>query len=260
MPSLTDLAARPKRLFSKKSYRPWNLGGENLSQIEATETSATVPDEPFVDEKSTNKFVTKNINFNRSLPLKNDQRKEAEAATSATSYEEYIESKSTVPFIREIHLQRSGTFIIDHDAFNPMSLKSRLESLSSIQSKIVNFLLDICLKNNLSETGPLKTEVMCQYIETAYPSVKTSIHRLIKNGIIRRNKGKPARYGYINLSFPDEVMEIISDIRLRKEILQSKGIIPTSTQLTLDTDIHQESVIDHRGAINEKCKSQGTSS
>jgi len=104
-----------------------------------------------------------------------------------------------------------------------VSLQNRIAKLAGVQRKILDFVVDICLAREESETGPIETLLVAQYINSTYGSTKTSINRLIEKVFLTRQKGKTAKGGYINLGIPDEIKQII--VNLRERVKQGDTVL-----------------------------------
>jgi hypothetical protein len=74
-----------------------------------------------------------------------------------------------------------------------------LSALAKGKEKIFKHFLHICIKNGSCSTGKILSSKMSSEINIPYPTLKTTLVRLLKSNLIRRNQGKTSRSGYIDI-------------------------------------------------------------
>ena len=188
MPDLKDIVStRDKKKFVKSAYRPWDLTGTN---------SDNIPEKEINNKKEVaSKLIKKNNEPpNKSKDLGAPQPDEA--LISKVVLEEKSIANEVVP----------------------LSIELKLTNLAGLQKKILNIITKACTEDDL-KTGPIHTKVLAENINASIGSTKMSISRLITKGLISREKGRPAKDGFINLRINKEVHEALSKLNERNQIL-----------------------------------------
>lgn len=192
MPKLDDIMLnRPKKKFVKKEYRPWDLKGEGTAEPEQNnlEKKATISES---DKKTANSVV--------------DIKPKITDSVEKVTKREQKGNKKVTPV--ELEVKNNDIPVINQRVIKNTDVKSLALALTGIQKLIVEFIVYICSVNNSNQTGPILTIDVADYANTSVQSIKTSIVRLAKKGIIERLSGKRAAGGYINLYVSDEVKDI----------------------------------------------------
>lgn len=91
---------------------------------------------------------------------------------------------------------------------SPERLSFKVNCLMGLQQKLFNYIFHICIARNATETGCISTINLSEIIGCSYHTMKETIKRLIKKGVIVRLRGKTARGGYINLGITEEIKTI----------------------------------------------------
>lgn len=93
-------------------------------------------------------------------------------------------------------------------------IRLELLRLNGIQRNLFTYAFDLCMLRADGTTGFILTQIMAETINCTYESAKVSLKRLIKKGLVLRNKGKTSRGGFIILSIPKEVKALALQLRL----------------------------------------------
>lgn len=208
MPRLNEIVKdRETKKFVKRSYRPWDLSGNDSEQIDdkqtnsISETSST-DDNPLLENKKDPLLPV----LNNHIELDNDIDNikvtiEEQLDNKEVTFEQQIDNiQETVRVTNKEHLDNKQV---------TTNLYSDLLCLTGIQKKIVECVADICSAGGRLNTGPVETNRICVYVNASRESIKTSINRLINKGILIRNKGKTARGGYIDLGMTEHILSMI---------------------------------------------------
>lgn len=256
MPQINDIVTnRQNKKFVKKSYRPWDLSGANLSSQVKNNDEKILQDFQIINEVGNNQVndILEELSVSSKEPIiqeiehrlnessvisqqqldnnkiSNEHQINADLDTNYVPIKEQIDNiKITNKDLIDSKIEnKSETFREQLDnILNPSSIKNRLQNLSGIQKKLLDLVVDICVAKNVCETGPVQTAIISQYIQTTPGSTKISINRLINKGFIIRKKGKTAKGGYINLQIPIEILTAILDQRkINSNILDPISLI-----------------------------------
>ena len=82
-------------------------------------------------------------------------------------------------------------------------------SLVGLQRKLVKFVYDECKIARAKTTNQLSIEYIVKTLETPYFSIKATIQRLIKKGVVIRTNLKQGRGGWVTYGVPDLVFNEI---------------------------------------------------
>jgi hypothetical protein len=188
MPDLKDIvSARNKKKFVKNAYRPWDLTGTNS-------------DETAVQKINNEKETTKKIIKKNNAPLNVSKN------IVPSQLHDALESRA--------ELQEE---IIPNEV-SPISIEFKLTNLAGLQKKILNIIAKACPEDDL-KTGPIHTKVLAENINASIGSTKMSISRLITKGLISREKGRPAKDGFLNLRINKEAYEVLLKLKEREKPL-----------------------------------------
>ncbi len=198
-------------------YKPW-YQGDNFSPEEAEKLETSQP--PIMEvlvttavednlEVTNLKTIFKEDNF-----MDND-RKTAETQPSTnlvqTEYKpstnlvqtEYKPSTNLVQTEYKPSAQPSTTFKTEYKPSTTFS------SLVGLQRKLVKFVYDECKIARAKTTKQLSIEYIVTTLETPYFSIKATIQRLIKKGVVIRTGLKQGRGGWVTYGVPDLVFNEI---------------------------------------------------
>ncbi|MCW8445716.1 hypothetical protein OQJ05_16905 [Fluoribacter gormanii] len=238
MPNLEDvLKERNKKKFVKKSYRPWDLSGDNSTSDHAPNNADEKPsilEQNREMDGSFQLFEFRQEKQDLDIDLGNiEVTKEKHQDNNNITIENNIGINKIVP-------QASIRYQID-STIDATSLYNRILRLTGIQKSILNFIADVCTVRNSLETGPIETTTIATLSKTTIGTVKTSLNRLIKNGLVIRNIGKKARMGYLNLGLTKEVLDTILEQRQKYNNISNSAEFITAFRYQLDNNIPNNS-------------------
>lgn len=122
--------------------------------------------------------------------------------------------------------------------------EERYQRVSGIQKKILDTVIAICKEKDSLSTGNIESNKLAQYLDISYGSLKTSLSRLIKKGLVQRGKGKPSHGGFIILNISEELKNMSSfEWKEPQQILeeeQSSNNSSSSNNKTITTDTNEE--------------------
>jgi len=198
-------------------YKPW-YQGDDFSPEEAEKLETSQP--PFMEglvttavednlEVTNLKTIFKEDNF-----MDNDVKKdETQVKTNLVQTEykpstnlvqtEYKPSTNLVQTEYKPSAQPSTTFKTEYKPSTTFS------SLVGLQRKLVKFVYDECKIARAKTTKQLSIEYIVTTLETPYFSIKATIQRLIKKGVVIRTGLKQGRGGWVTYGVPDLVFNEI---------------------------------------------------
>lgn len=237
MPNLNDvLKNRDQKKFVKKSYRPWDLTGENLPNQQATED----------DKKSTEDILFSNNIINlQDTSIINNKLDNAQVTirerlgNNEVTIEEQSNNNQITNKKQIENIEETDQITIKEqlgNSLDPTALYNRVINLSGLQRSILEFIADLCTINDDLETGPIETTTIALHAKTSIGSVKTSINRLIEKNLLIRKKGRTAKGGYINLSTFQDVLEVIKEQRQKFHRKENPSDIIMSIRQQLDNN------------------------
>ena len=238
MPNLNDiLKNRDQKKFVKKSYRPWDLTGENLPNQQVKQD----------DKKSTENILSSNNIINiKDTSIINDLLGNNQVTIREqldiypVTIEEQINNNQITNKKQIENTKETDQVTIREqlgNSLDPTDLYNRVINLSGLQRSILEFVADFCTINDSFETGPIETTTIALHIKTSIGSVKTSINRLIEKNLLIRKKGRTAKGGYINLSTYQNVLEVITEQRRKFHRKENSSDIIMSIRQQLDNNL-----------------------
>jgi predicted transcriptional regulator len=97
-------------------------------------------------------------------------------------------------------------------------LKNNLYLLTGRQLEIFVYILRTCMKIGELQTGAMNTYKIAAETNTTYGTVKDALNKLIKKGLLIRQKGKTSSLGFINLSLSKEVKNLAIQLKLDSKL------------------------------------------
>ncbi|MDF1684994.1 MAG: hypothetical protein P1U36_10125 [Legionellaceae bacterium] len=189
MPDLKDIVStREKKKFVKSAYRPWDLTGSH-------------------SDENTEKEIIDNIKETKQKPIKQNEVLHDEPKKITASQQNVAPNSSTR--VQEKNISNE---------VGAASIELKLTNLAGLQKKILSIITKACSEDDL-KTGPIHTKVLAENINASIGSTKMSISRLIAKGLITREKGRPAKDGFIILRVNKEVHEILLQQNERDRLL-----------------------------------------
>jgi predicted transcriptional regulator len=291
MPQLDDILVKRKgKKFTKKSYRPWDLSGNDNAAPVSDEPIATeapspqkpakkltseapprpaVKAEPKPSAKQLNQtqplsshastqeppvsqptLDNRLDNENKPIPTNTakkpapiapnlgnvlDNKKATASENTQGTHGEHLDNVSITHREQLDNNQITIREQLDND-LSAGSLKNRLAKLSGLQRQIIDCVLDICLAREATNTGPIETSLLSQYINANYGTTKTSLNRLVNKGFLNRLPGRTAKGGYINLELPDHIRDMMIQIRQSQDQGQNKLHVLAAIREQLDNN------------------------
>lgn len=229
MPQISDiLKNRSTKAFTKKSYRSYDIEGENTKNVISINEA---------DNRSVNTFLNEQnetINDIRESDNNQETIREQSGISQITIGEQSDNSQVT---IRE-HLDNNQITIGEQSGNSQITIREQSDNnavlnfndfdasedpldkliqkknptekyleLSGLQKQLTDLFVDICVKNNSIQTGSISSRAVAEYLKTTYGTLKTTIVRLVRKNIITREQGKSSKTGYINIRLTEELIE-----------------------------------------------------
>jgi hypothetical protein len=222
MPDLKDIiSTRDKKKFVKNAYRPWDLTGTNSDETYEKKINAVKEEKPKGIKKNNEPLNesknTASHQLNNNI-IPNTQKLSDEKSPEEVNNETDVASDNGIPGKpdRVSYKSRSGLKDdITPSEVNPISIELKIRNLAGLQKKILNIITKACSENDL-KTGPIHTKVLAENINASIGSTKMSISRLITKGLISREKGRPAKDGFLNLRINKETYEVLLRLKERE--------------------------------------------
>ncbi len=244
MPKLNEIVKeRDNKKFVKKSYRPWDLGGDSTHNVQEIIKNENV-ENPITDSKTSENFSTNNVQI-VTPSFEPEKKIDNTIDINKVTLEKQQDNKQ-ITVGEQIGNTKETDRVTNREQLDinldPTSVYHQLLKLSGIQKSILNFIVDLCTIKNSLDTGPIETSTISIYSNSSIGVTKISIKRLIDKGFIFRNKGKQAKGGYINLSITAEVYNaFIQQRKINFSTLNSTDLI-NSIRYQLDNDgVHSSS-------------------
>lgn len=237
MPKLNEIIKnRDNNKFVKKSYRPWDLTGDNtVVSPNPVETQPVIETITILNNKITSPLnenkETVSSTISKYLDIKLDNNKE--------TIEQHPDNIEVAIGDQLDNIKTTGQETNRKQldiSLDPTTVYHQLMKLSGIQKNILNFVVDIARVRSDFETGPIETSTIALYTKSSIGVVKISIKRLIDKGFISRNKGKQAKGGYINLAVTEEIFNAVIQQRNKYNGISSSEDIINSIRYQLDND------------------------
>jgi hypothetical protein len=184
MPNISDILDKnkDKSKFTKKEYRPWNLGETMSSQVEVKDKK--------VDSPKKADLVDKNISeSNNRLSVK-----EAKIAPSKAVV------KPEVTPIKEV------TISLDEGETN-LSFDDHILRLSGHQKELLIFIIRNLVNSKSLITLPIFSKDLVENFSTTLGTIKNAARRLEAKGLIK-SVSQRARGGYFRFELTEEVVNI----------------------------------------------------
>ena len=93
-----------------------------------------------------------------------------------------------------------------------------IKQLGGLQKKALFYIVDDCKIQGTLHTSPITNEFLRNLLNTDICSVKTTIYRLVKKGLVGRMKGKRGNGGYSVFCITEPVLNIIIEINKQLEL------------------------------------------
>ena len=215
MPSLAEIKKKRHKKFIKKSYRIWNLNGENNNtNIPSNSISPSFHPTTLLNDH-TNKHQSNNNQTTNRQQIDNNQTvyRQHKDNNQTTQGQQSDNTKTTyrTSIKTTIGQQLNDVKIISDETFINI-----IKSLSGLQEKLFYLILEYCNLNNDTQTGRLKTAKLASLIGCSYRCIKTIMERVTKKNIIKRLKGKSSIAGFVQFEMLKEVKTIGNKLLFQK--------------------------------------------
>jgi hypothetical protein len=85
-----------------------------------------------------------------------------------------------------------------------------------LQKNITSYIGDFCLKNDNSVSGPISMKALKNEVKTDFRTIKMTLHRLVKKGLLIREKGKPGIGGFYSFKINSSLKQLLLNERKNK--------------------------------------------
>jgi predicted transcriptional regulator len=209
MPSLEDIVKnRQNKKFIKKAFRPWDLSGKGVEKLKEERQQSDQ------DEITIVPTINNNLNINldnsseeviiESPEIITQELSKLSAIKNVTYSAHNIVSDSSD---RKESYITAGDNILNFNNVD-LNIKIKILNLYGLQKLIFFVLLSNCIDKERFTTSDFAIKDLQAVTNASTESVKTSLLRLIKKGLIVRHNGKRAKGGYLNLGFEKNVWSI----------------------------------------------------
>lgn len=222
MPQISDiLKNRESKAFTKKSYRSYDIEAQlqdNKNIIAINESDTRFDKKEIVVKETILTDASETESDNNQITIR-----EQSGNCPVTIGEQPDNSQITIREHSENNQvtigEQSGNkipnnFRTDRLFEDPLDKLTQRKNptekyleLSGLQKHVTDLFVDICNKNNSTQTGSISSRAVAEHLKTTYGALKTTLVRLIKKEIIIREQGKSSKTGYINIKITSEVIE-----------------------------------------------------
>ncbi len=249
MPRIDDPV--PSVKFKKKSYRPWgeNLFGESPIAAVKTEPPHFLQEKQDKPEESLLKTVSETTGLNTLLEkgkdkpsVTSDERNKIKLGNNKGTIREQLDNelennkesirehkgntgktdKGTIRKQLGSELENNWETKTNVQVVEFETIIERVQTITGHQKKILFFIVDDCICVGELTTGQISNETLRNLLNTDSSTVKESVKRLIKKGLIERKGGKRGRGGFARYTLTDTV---------KKAVIQEKKKISIGKQL-----------------------------
>lgn len=257
MPTLNEIIEkRQSKKFVKKSYRPWNLNGNNdsfpKSPNQKPQENINQTDKQQITEELNNKKDSEVGEGDTQIEYQNGCQNRHQLDIKQVSNGDQLEYQTD---IKQVSIRYQLDTEIDAE-IDANSLKNRVAKLVGLQRKVLEFLVDLCIVKETNTVGNIETSLLTECLNTTYGNTKTVLNRLIIKGFLIRGNGKAAKGGYINLTVPISVKDIVLSLRKKRSLgIKTSDIINTvRNQLDINLGIkslYSSSIINNTTTTKE---------
>jgi hypothetical protein len=236
MPSISDILDSPRRKrFKKKSYRPWNDDGESLNEDAVSDDSVISKfNAEQKDKNSVSSIERKNHKVEKTTSKENKKSsREAEKEVGRTASKN-INKGNDKDNNKSVSKSNNKDNNKSNDVSNNLNLTSKktvnpssdnfsvvgdlilrdankIRVLYGHQKKLFFLIVRLCIENEQVVTEPLTREQLQKEVDASIGTIKTSIRRLEKKGLIK-SVSKRARGGFFRFAISEKLKNIAEEI------------------------------------------------
>ena len=196
-------------IFQRKKLRPWD------DPVNFIPSSKVFENESLISKPIGNQIVNPLVNNKETIskPISNqieDQK------SSLVNNKETISKRISKPIGNQFFNNFSNKTALPK--INYEDKTKVIKQLCGLQKKALFYIVEECRLNGTLNTMPVTNESLRELLKTDVNSVKTTIHRLVKKGLISRQEGKKGNGGYSIFSISETVRSIIFEIARHLEL------------------------------------------
>jgi hypothetical protein len=232
MPSISEILDSPKRKrFKKKSYRPWNDDGVGLNEDAVSDNSViskSNAEQKQKDENNVSSIERKNHKVDKATfkenkisnleaekevgrPVSKDNNK----GNGKDNSKDNNNNKSN-DISDNLSLASKKTANLSSDNFpvvGDLTLRdaNKIRVLYGHQKKLFFLIVRLCIENEQVVTEPLTREQLQKEVDASIGTIKTSVRRLEKKGLIK-SVSKRARGGFFRFAISEKLKNISEEI------------------------------------------------
>jgi predicted transcriptional regulator len=234
MPRIDDIVQVAKKPFKKKAYRPWNLlddfittqkvNNDEMSNKVAENSQPVIVTTQKIDAhvKKTNK---EKVSIGKQLDTDLDNKRVTNDETFSypkdNKYKTDIRVEKTISKQLDSRLVNALVNNFENPSAKKRGVSEEISRLTGHQKKILFFVVEDCASQGLLTTGQITNETLRILLNTDQNTVKTSVHRLISKGLIKREEGKRGNGGFTCYTISEAVRNIVIQAK-QKHILSNQ--------------------------------------
>ena len=190
-------------IFKRKQLRPWD------DPINFIPSNKVFENEDLISKPISNQIVNPLVNNKETIgkPIGNQTE---DQKSSLVNNKETISKRISKPIGNQFFDNFSNK--TDLPKINYEDKTKVIKQLCGLQKKALFYIVEECRLNGNLNTMPVTNESLRELLKTDVHSVKTTIHRLVKKGLISRQEGKKGNGGYSIFSISETVRSIVFEI------------------------------------------------
>ena len=217
MPRIDDpnINLKKNKPFTRKSLRPWdNFEDFKPRAIEnqLVNNQETIGKQLVNNQETISKQDLPSIG----KQLVNNQESDIELVNNWETISKPIGKQEAAAIGKQ-----SVNQLVNKESTHVRTLEA-VKQLCGLQRKLLFYIVDDCISIGLLHTMPITNETLRILLNTDAHSVKTTVQRLTKKGVVNRKEGKSGRGGYTIFNISESV---------RNAVIETHGQLGISKQL-----------------------------
>ena len=237
-----NIKNQKSKIFERKKLRPWDdpVNFIPYKIFEKTNNNEkNLYNESLIGKPIGKQLVNPLVN-NKETIGKRIGKQDNDKKTSLVNNKETISKRISKPIGKQINTNIS--IKTDLPQINYDNGVKVIKQLCGLQKKTLLFIVEECRANSVLNTMPITNESLRELLKTDAHSVKTTIHRLVKKGLIFRQEGKKGNGGYSVFSISETVRTVVLEINRQLELCNKLSPFLDSYHSTKNSSISKQLV------------------
>ncbi len=217
MPRIDDpnINLKKGKVFKRKSLRPWDNFDDfkpRITENKLVNNQETISKQLVNNQETISKRDTPLIG----KQLVNDKEANIELVNNQETISKPIGKQGAPAISKQLVNQ-----LVNTESTHTRTLEA-VKQLCGLQRKLLFYIVEDCKSIGLLHTMPITNESLRILLNTDAHSVKTTVQRLTKKGMVNRKEGKSGRGGYTIFTISESV---------RNAVIETHGQLSISKQL-----------------------------